>query len=88
MLDDKWVLSDSKEIKVPDQKDIEKQGIPPTEILLPEILKASGYETAIIGKWHLGHNEMFIPSNRGFQYQYGFYEAFSLGRYHLLHDIQ
>ncbi len=65
-------------VEVPKQEDVEKQGLPPSEITLGELLQSSGYATGIIGKWHLGHYEPFIPSNRGFDYQYGFYEAFSL----------
>ena len=43
-----------------------------TETLLPQILKANGYATAIAGKWHLGHgDEKYWPNNRGFDYQYG-----------------
>jgi arylsulfatase A-like enzyme len=42
------------------------------------LLQANGYATGIIGKWHLGFNEPFLPNDRGFDYQYGFYEAFSL----------
>ena len=30
------------------------------------------------GKWHLGYNDSAIPLNRGFDYHYGFLEAFSL----------
>jgi arylsulfatase A-like enzyme len=47
-------------------------GIPLEEKLLPEILKDAGYETAIIGKWHLGHADPELwPRQRGFDYQYG-----------------
>jgi arylsulfatase A-like enzyme len=47
-------------------------GIPLDERLLPEILRDAGYETAIIGKWHLGHADTaFWPRQRGFDYQYG-----------------
>lgn len=56
----------------------ERQGIPPSEYGLAELFKASGYKTGIIGKWHLGYGEEHRPNNRGFEYQYGFYGAFSL----------
>jgi len=62
----------------PGKKQIEKQGIPPEEILLQEILQARGYRTGIFGKWHLGSREPFLPNQRGFDEQYGFYEAFTL----------
>ena len=61
----------------PAKTDIEKQGIPPEEVLLPEILQASGYATGLFGKWHLGFHEGFLPNERGFDQQYGFYEAFT-----------
>lgn len=75
-LGDGWVVADQN--GYPRQEDIDKQGLPPSEITLGELLKSRGYNTGIIGKWHLGHNEPFLPNNRGFGYQYGFYEAFSL----------
>jgi arylsulfatase A-like enzyme len=47
-------------------------GLPTDEWLLPQALKAAGYTTAIIGKWHLGHaDKMYWPRQRGFDYQYG-----------------
>ena len=61
----------------PGKEEMEKQGIPESEILLPELLRERGYRTGIFGKWHLGHHENFLPNNRGFQEQYGFYEAFT-----------
>ena len=36
-------------------------GIRDEEILLPEILKKSGYHSKLIGKWHLGHRPQFHP---------------------------
>jgi arylsulfatase A len=41
-------------------------GINPNESTLPEILKARGYATAIFGKWHLGHEQAFLPLQHGF----------------------
>ena len=61
----------------PGKEEMEKQGIPPGELLLPEFLSKRGYRTGIFGKWHLGLNEAFLPNNRGFHEQYGFYEAFT-----------
>ena len=61
----------------PPKEDIQNQGIPPGEILLPEILQADGYHTGMFGKWHLGFTDLFLPNSRGFDYQYGFYEAFT-----------
>lgn len=46
-------------------------GIPETEITLAEALKDNGYATAIIGKWHLGEDDAFNPTQNGFDYFYG-----------------
>ena len=47
-------------------------GLATDEWLLPQALKAAGYETAIVGKWHLGHaDRRYWPRQRGFDHQYG-----------------
>jgi len=47
-------------------------GLAVDEWLLPQALKDAGYQTAIIGKWHLGHaDRKFWPLQRGFDYQDG-----------------
>ena len=47
-------------------------GLATDEYLLPEALKAAGYETALIGKWHLGHGDRkYWPMQRGFDHHYG-----------------
>ena len=47
-------------------------GLPLDEVLLPQALEAAGYQTAIIGKWHLGHfDPAYWPGNRGFELSYG-----------------
>jgi arylsulfatase A-like enzyme len=46
-------------------------GLNPEEKTLPELVKAQGYATAIIGKWHLGNQDMFQPMNHGFDTWYG-----------------
>ncbi|MEM9367306.1 MAG: sulfatase [Planctomycetota bacterium] len=46
-------------------------GLNPDEITLPELLKDQGYATAIIGKWHLGNQDLFQPLDHGFDHWYG-----------------
>ena len=41
-------------------------GIHPDEALVSELLAARGYATAAFGKWHLGLQEPFWPTHRGF----------------------
>ncbi len=62
----------------PSEWQVHKQGVPPTEINMAEVLKKYNYKTGITGKWHLGASKHQVPLNRGFDYQYGFNGAFSL----------
>jgi arylsulfatase A-like enzyme len=48
-----------------------KYGLPNSEITVAEKLKESGYKTAAIGKWHLGHKKEYLPLQHGFDYYYG-----------------
>jgi arylsulfatase A-like enzyme len=41
------------------------------EITIAEHLKKGGYETGIVGKWHLGQRKVYLPGNRGFDYYLG-----------------
>jgi arylsulfatase A-like enzyme len=53
-----------------------RYGLPLDERTLPQALKEAGYETAITGKWHLGHFEpAYLPTHRGFDHQYGHYNG-------------
>jgi arylsulfatase A-like enzyme len=47
-------------------------GLATDEWLLPQALKEAGYQTAIVGKWHLGHaDRKYWPGQRGFDHSYG-----------------
>lgn len=48
-----------------------KGGLPPAEITLAEALRASGYATAQIGKWHLGIHPGSRPQDQGFDTSFG-----------------
>jgi arylsulfatase A-like enzyme len=51
-------------------------GLPLEEKTLPQALKQAGYETALCGKWHLGHvRPEYLPTRRGFDHQYGHYNG-------------
>jgi uncharacterized sulfatase len=41
-------------------------GMPPSEVTLAETLKARGYHTLHIGKWHLGSTPEMRPNHQGF----------------------
>ena len=48
-------------------------GLPHNETTIAELLKNVGYNTAIVGKWHLGVGEkgMYLPKYQGFDYYLG-----------------
>ena len=49
----------------------DRDGLHRDEITLAETLKGQKYATACIGKWHLGHQPEFYPTQHGFDYFYG-----------------
>jgi arylsulfatase B len=47
-------------------------GIHPDEHFMPQSFQAAGYQTALVGKWHLGHSQQtYHPNERGFDHFYG-----------------
>jgi arylsulfatase A-like enzyme len=44
----------------------------PKAVLLPKLLKAAGYHTALVGKWNLGLESPNLPNERGFDLFDGF----------------
>jgi len=57
-------------------------GLPPDLSNLPKELKKAGYNTAIVGKWHLGYERKFRPHNHFFDYSFG---TFGIGGEHFYH---
>lgn len=75
--DSSWMVASSPHYPYPWQ--MAKQGIPPTEITIAELLKKQEYATGIVGKWHLGLNpDLNIPNLCGFDYQFGIYGSQTL----------
>lgn len=47
------------------------EGLNLDEVTLANMLKAKGYKTCCIGKWHLGLPEKYLPTSRGFDEYFG-----------------
>lgn len=47
------------------------EGLPQSEVTLPEILKQAGYATGMVGKWHLGQQIEHWPTEHGFDDFFG-----------------
>jgi len=46
-------------------------GLPPSIPTLPSLLREAGYDTALVGKWHLGYPPAFGPLRSGYDSYYG-----------------
>ena len=46
-------------------------GLNPDETTIAEMLQANGYQTGMVGKWHLGHHPEFLPTRQGFGSYFG-----------------
>ena len=49
---------------------------------MSEMFKQNNYSTAIYGKWHLGDNAKFLPTNHGFDDFYGILYSNDMWPYH------
>src|SRR5206468_12095858 len=49
----------------------EDVGLPPNHPTVASLLKANGYETSLVGKWHLGWKPEFGPHRHGFDEIFG-----------------
>ncbi len=46
-------------------------GMPTEQITIAEVMKQAGYQTAHVGKWHLGYSTETMPLAQGFDYSFG-----------------
>jgi arylsulfatase A-like enzyme len=47
------------------------EGLPESERTIAELLRDAGYRTGMVGKWHLGNTDEFMPLNHGFAEFFG-----------------
>lgn len=50
-------------------------GLPPEHPTIASLLKASGYETALVGKWHCGYLPQYSPLKSGFDEFFGVFSG-------------
>ncbi|WP_338424504.1 sulfatase-like hydrolase/transferase [Sphingopyxis kveilinensis] len=55
-----------KELVTPDIPPYPQMGVPASEVTIAEAVKAAGYHTVHIGKWHLGEAPELQPQGQGF----------------------
>lgn len=48
-----------------------ENGLPQSENTIARLLKDNSYQTAAVGKWHLGHVSPYLPTDHGFDSYYG-----------------
>src|SRR5262245_2150173 len=61
------MCSDTRRVLFPDSAG----GLPASEVTLAKALKARGYATACVGKWHLGHLPQYTAMKHGFDSFFG-----------------
>lgn len=48
-----------------------RAGMPTEQVTIAEMMKAAGYTTGHVGKWHLGYTPETMPNAQGFDYTFG-----------------
>jgi N-acetylgalactosamine-6-sulfatase len=54
-------------IRLASQHDL---GLPTSHVTIARLLQDTGYATALVGKWHLGHEDKFAPRGHGFAHAF------------------
>ncbi len=55
-------------------------GLNPNEITIAKLLQQNGYNTKIVGKWHVGDQKEFLPTEHGFDDYFGIPYSNDMGR--------
>lgn len=63
-------------------------GLADGEMTIAQVLKARGYGTMCVGKWHLGHLPAFLPTSRGFDEYYGIPYSNDMSPRPLMHNLE
>ena len=58
--------------------------LPREEIIVADVLQASGFHTAMVGKWHMGDHNKSIPTEFGFDRFFGTYHSNDMNPFHLV----
>ena len=58
--------------------------LPREEIIISDVLQASGFHTAMVGKWHMGDHDKSIPTEFGFDKFFGTYHSNDMNPFHLV----
>ncbi len=58
----------------------QSKGLNPDEKTFATLLKEAGYATALVGKWHVGDQEPFLPCKHGFDQYFGIPYSNDMGR--------
>jgi len=62
-------------------------GLADSETTIAQMLKARGYRTMCIGKWHLGRPAQYLPTNRGFDEYFGIPYSNDMNPRPLMHNL-
>ncbi|MGH9046881.1 MAG: sulfatase family protein [Acidimicrobiales bacterium] len=60
-----------------------RYGLAPEEVTIADLLSAAGYATKLVGKWHCGDQQAFLPTRHGFTAYYGLPYSNDMGRQRL-----
>jgi arylsulfatase A-like enzyme len=66
----------------------DETGMHPDETTIADIVQAEGYATGMIGKWHLGDEDPYLPPNQGFDTYYGVPYSNDMDPFPLLEGVE